>query len=195
MSLPTLNIGTIGHVAHGKTTLVRAMTGERTQRSSVELEKNVTINLGYSNCKIWKCSDCESLTSTNSDPETMTCQTCFGSCVVVKHFSFVDCPGHTAFLATMLGGAAVMNYAILVVAANQDCPQPQTFEHYKAVKAAGIPILFVVQNKIDVCTPEQIRKSYEQIRKFVPELSVYPIVVQPSLSHRSEERRVGKECA
>jgi translation initiation factor 2 subunit 3 len=70
-------------------------------------------------------------------------------------------------MATMLSGAAVMDGAILVIAANEKCPQPQTREHLAAIQAVGLENLIVVQNKIDLVTPERAEESYNEIRKFL----------------------------
>ena len=70
-------------------------------------------------------------------------------------------------MATMLSGAAVMDGAILVIAANEKCPQPQTREHLAAIQAVGLENLIVVQNKIDLITPEQAEESYKDIKNFL----------------------------
>ena len=70
-------------------------------------------------------------------------------------------------MATMLSGAAVMDGAILVIAANEPCPQPQTREHLAAIEAVGLKNLIVVQNKIDLVNREDALKNYDQIKSFI----------------------------
>lgn len=67
---------------------------------------------------------------------------------LVRHVSFVDCPGHDILMATMLNGAAVMDGALLLIAANESCPQPQTSEHLAAVEIMRLANIIIVQNKV-----------------------------------------------
>ncbi|KAJ2723335.1 eukaryotic translation initiation factor 2 subunit gamma [Coemansia sp. Benny D115] len=171
----TINIGTIGHVAHGKSTLVKAISGVQTVRFKSELERNITIKLGYANAKIYKCDNpkCSRpgcYTSARSDqPATFPCARpeCGGTMNLIRHVSFVDCPGHDVLMTTMLSGAAVMDAAILMIAANEDCPQPQTAEHLAAVEIMKLNNLIILQNKVDLIPEAQALTHYEQIREFV----------------------------
>ena len=123
----TINIGTIGHVAHGKSTVVKALSGVHTVRFKNELERNITIKLGYANAKIYKSEDprCQRpvcYTSASSTKEDIFKMNGF-EYGLVRHVSFVDCPGHDILMATMLNGAAVMDAALLLIAGNESCPQ------------------------------------------------------------------------
>lgn len=69
---------------------------------------------------------------------------------LVRHVSFVDCPGHDILMSTMLTGAAVMDAALLIVAGNMSCPQPQTAEHLAAVDIMKLKHILIIQNKIDI---------------------------------------------
>merc|ERR1712166_1488204 len=106
----TINIGTIGHVAHGKSTVVKAISGVQTVRFKNELERNITIKLGYANAKIYKCSNfnCPKpgcYKAMGSDVRTIPfCDQCHYDMVLIKHISFIDCPGHEILMATMLPG-------------------------------------------------------------------------------------------
>ncbi|HUW49270.1 MAG TPA: GTP-binding protein, partial [Patescibacteria group bacterium] len=131
---PEINIGTIGHVDHGKTTLVQALTGVWAARHSEELKRGITIKLGYADMPIYKCSKCEPPKNYTTEP---TCPGCGTKAVFVRAISFVDAPGHEALMATMLSGAAIMDGALLVIAADEPCPQPQTREHLAAADATG----------------------------------------------------------
>eukprot|EP01083_Nonionella_stella_P288605 982070_1 len=169
----TINIGTIGHVAHGKSTVVKALSTVKTVRFKSELERNITIKLGYANAKIYRAIDC-----TISRPD---CYKSWGSQTpddycdpktniryhLQRHVSFVDCPGHDILMATMLNGAAVMDAALLLVAGNEPCPQPQTSEHLAAVEIMKLKHIIILQNKIDLVQPSQAASQCEQIRSFV----------------------------
>jgi len=161
---PEVNIGTIGHVDHGKTTLVQALTGVWASRHSEELKRGITIRLGYADMTIYKCPKCETPKNYSVKP---VCPNCGSKAVFVRAISFVDAPGHEALMATMLSGAAVMDGAILVIAADESCPQPQTREHLAAAEVIGIKNIIIVQNKIDIVEEKRARKSYEEIKAFV----------------------------
>lgn len=173
MSQATCNIGTIGHVAHGKSTIVRSISGIHTVKFKSEKERNITIKLGYANAKIYKCDTCprpdcySSLRS--SSPFTMSCpnRECEGTARLIKHVSFVDCPGHDVLMATMLNGTAIMDAALLLIAANEPCPQPQTQEHLFAVEIMNIEKFVIVQNKIDLISREQALEQKDQIDTFI----------------------------
>ncbi|MCW4012938.1 MAG: translation initiation factor IF-2 subunit gamma, partial [Candidatus Bathyarchaeota archaeon] len=92
---------------------------------------------------------------------------CGGEAELQRTLSFVDAPGHEILMATMLSGAAVMDGAILVIAANETCPQPQTREHLAAIEAVGLKNLIVVQNKIDLVSIERAEESYKEIKSFL----------------------------
>nr|XP_051685459.1 eukaryotic translation initiation factor 2 subunit 3, X-linked isoform X2 [Oryctolagus cuniculus] len=119
----TINIGTIGHVAHGKSTVVKAISGVHTVRFKNELERNITIKLGYANAKIYKLDDlgcprpeCYRSCGSNTPDEFPTdIPGTKGNFKLVRHVSFVDCPGHDILMATMLNGAAVMDAALLLI--------------------------------------------------------------------------------
>lgn len=173
----TINIGTIGHVAHGKTTLVKSISGKSTIRHKIEEMRRITYNLGYANAKLYKCDKCSShsaFKSFSSDKEdSIKCETsgCEGTLSLQRHISFVDCPGHDILMATMLNGAAVMDAALLLVAANEPCPQPQTSEHLAAVEKMNLKHIIILQNKIDCIVKDakssKAREQYNQIKKFV----------------------------
>jgi translation initiation factor 2 subunit 3 len=161
---PEINIGTIGHVDHGKTTLVQALTGVWASRHSEELRRGITIKLGYADMPVYKCPKCESPRNYSTEP---VCPNCGSKTTFVRAVSFVDAPGHEALMATMLSGAAIMDGALLVIAADEPCPQPQTREHMAAAEIVGIKNIVIVQNKIDIVDAERARKSYEEIKNFV----------------------------
>ncbi len=158
---PEVDIGTVGHVDHGKTSLVYALTGKWTSEHSEELKRGITIRLGYADAVFYYCEKCKSYTVSKK------CPTCFADTVPKRAVSFVDSPGHETLMATVLSGTALMDGALLLIAANERCPQPQTAEHLKALDIAGIKNIVIVQNKIDLVSDERAIASYEEIKKFV----------------------------
>jgi len=161
---PEINIGTMGHVDHGKTTLVQALTGVWASRHSEELKRGITIKLGYADMPVYKCPKCEPPKNYTTKP---VCPACGSKAVFVRAVSFVDAPGHEALMATMLSGAAIMDGAILVIAADEPCPQPQTREHLAAANVIGIRNIIVAQNKIDIVDEKRAHQSYAEIKNFV----------------------------
>lgn len=159
--LPVMNIGIVGHVDHGKTTLTQMLTGKFTDEHSEELKRGISIRLGYADLSIRRCPKCGTYT---------TLPICFydnTQTELLRTYSIIDAPGHETLIATVLTGTALIDAAILVIAANEPCPQPQTEEHLTALEIAGIKDIIIVQNKIDLVTKEQAIKNYEEIKKFV----------------------------
>lgn len=163
-SQPETNIGMIGHVDHGKTMLTKALTGEWTDRHSEEVKRGISIRLGYADVAFYKCKNCDAPECYSNQP---TCPNCKGECELLRSVSFVDAPGHETLMATMLSGAAIMNGALLLIAANEECPQPQTREHLMALSIIGVDKIIVVQNKIDIVSKEEARKNYAEIQNFI----------------------------
>lgn len=161
---PEVNIGTIGHVDHGKTTLVQSLTGVWASRHSEELRRGITIKLGYADAPIYKCPDCPAPQCYSVEPK---CKGCTKEGEFLRAVSFVDAPGHEALMATMLSGAAVMDGAMLLVAADETCPQPQTREHLAAIEVVNVKNLIIVQNKIDLVDEQRALASYQEIKNFV----------------------------
>lgn len=153
-NLPTINVGIVGHIDHGKTTLLSKLSGKWTDTHSQELKRGITIKLGYSDSiiKIDKDGKYTSKKDVEGKP--------------VRYLTFVDAPGHEMLMATMLSGAAIMDATILVVAANEGI-KPQTKEHLAALQAKKIKHVIIVQNKIDLVTKEQAFESYKKIKEFV----------------------------
>ncbi|MHB8587105.1 MAG: translation initiation factor IF-2 subunit gamma [Thermoplasmatota archaeon] len=161
---PEVNIGTIGHVDHGKTTLTQALSGEWTDRHSEELKRGISIKLGYADAAFFKCSK---HTGAEAYSTAEKCPVCGEKTELLRAVSFVDSPGHETLMATMLSGAAVMDGAMLLVAANEPCPQPQTKEHLMALDIIGVKNLVIVQNKIDLVSEERAQENYREIQRFV----------------------------
>ena len=168
------NIGLVGHVDHGKTTLVKALTGDWTDRHSEEQERGISIKLGYSNATILYCPSCDEYLTyyltekVRKKGETrFSCPKCKNQVEFKRNISFVDAPGHEILMATMLSGASLMDGACLLIAADEKCPQPQTREHLEALNIAGINNIIIIQNKIDAVSREQAIENYQQIKEFI----------------------------
>lgn len=159
-----MNIGMVGHVDHGKTTLVNALSGEWTDRHSEEIRRGISIRLGYADATFRRCPVCK-------EPECYTveevCKHCGSKTEELRTISFVDSPGHEALMATMLSGAAIMDGAVLLIAATEPCPQPQTKEHLMALSIVGIEKVVIVQNKIDLVSRKGAIDHYLQIKEFI----------------------------
>lgn len=152
--IPEINIGVVGHIDHGKTTLLEGLTGKITDTHSEELKRGITIKLGYASTILFKCGDEISNEQKNKDFKPL------------KYVSFIDTPGHEMLMATMLSGAAIIDAAIIIVAANEGI-KPQTQEHFMALQAKNIKNIIVVQNKIDLVSREQAIQNYQEIKKFL----------------------------
>lgn len=158
-SQPEINIGLVGHVDHGKTTLTERLSGKWTDTHSEELKRGITIKLGYADTVIYQKKD-KTLTTKEKDEDGTTH-------TPVRKISLIDAPGHESLMATMLSGAALMDGALLLVSANERCPQPQTREHLMALEICGIKNIIIVQNKIDMVPKEKAMQNFEQIKEFV----------------------------
>ena len=148
--IPELNVGVVGHIDHGKTTLLSRLTGKFTDTHSEELKRGITIKLGYADITIFK--DTKGFNTKEGEPQ--------------RYISFIDAPGHEMLMATMLSGAAIIDAAILVIAANEGI-KPQTKEHLMALQAKKIKNIIIVQNKIDLVTKEQALRNYKEIKEFI----------------------------
>ncbi|AIY89279.1 translation initiation factor 2 gamma subunit [Geoglobus acetivorans] len=154
----------VGHVDHGKTTLVAALSGVWTDRHSEELKRGISIKLGYADATFRKCPKCE---GTEAYMVEKVCPKHGVETDILRTVSFVDSPGHETLMATMLSGAALMDGAVLVIAANEKCPRPQTKEHLMALEIIGVDRIVIVQNKIDIVSKERVLENFQEIKEFV----------------------------
>jgi translation initiation factor 2 subunit 3 len=159
-----LNVGIVGHIDHGKTTLLKKLSGKWTDTHSEELKRGITIRLGYADSII-----------SYDEKEGYNI---LGKGRKKRVISFVDAPGHEMLMATMLSGAALIDVAILVIAANEGI-KPQTREHLMALQAKGIKNLIVIQNKIDLVSEKDARRNYEEIRRFLEEKFSDEVIIIP----------------
>ena len=179
---PCVNIGTAGHVDHGKTTLIQALTGSWTSVHSQELKRGITIRVGYSDAAFYKCADCEEPLGYSTTPK---CNNCGKESELSRVVSFVDSPGHESLMANMLSGSALMDGALLLIAANEKVPRPQTKEHLLALQTLGIQQIVIIQNKVDLISYKEAVANYQDISKFVKETHVTKAPIIP-ISAQSE---------
>jgi translation initiation factor 2 subunit 3 len=179
---PEVNIGLVGHVDHGKTTLVQALSGEWTDQHSEEMKRGISIRLGYADTTFRRCPgdppDCYTVEETCPDGTESE---------EVRKISFVDAPGHETLMATMLSGASLMDGAVLVISADEPCPQPQTEEHLMALDIIGVENVVVAQNKVDLVSRDRAKESYDEIVDFVQgtvaeEAPVVPLSAQQEVN-------------
>src|SRR5271156_6576613 len=147
---PHANVGTIGHIDHGKTTLTAAITKvlaskklatftafDQIDKAPEEKERGITISIAHVEYETTK-----------------------------RHYAHVDCPGHADYIKNMITGAAQIDGAILVVGAN-DGPMPQTREHVLLARQVGVPYILVFLNKMDLADPELVDLVEEEIRELL----------------------------
>ena len=151
-------IGTAGHIDHGKTLLVKALTGVTTDRLKQEMERGISIELGFAYVPV---------------PESITTERPAGDIL-----GFVDVPGHEKFVHTMVAGAAGIDFALLVVAAD-DGIMPQTREHLQILDLLGISEGVVALNKVDLVDADRVLAVQEQIRDLLVGTSLEGIDILP----------------
>jgi len=182
-----INVGSTGHVANGKSTIVHQMTGVQTQKFARELERNITINIGYANCKIFHSPKLKIYKAVSSNTKTLN-DINGDKMLLVNHISFVDCPGHEAFMNNMMNGSGVMDRAILVMASNANCfPQSQTREHLIALQNTNITDLLVIQNKCDLVKKDNLEHIKFKIEEFLEDFyetipPIIPIIAQTGIN-------------
>ncbi len=175
---PEVNIGLVGHVDHGKTTLTQALSGIWTDTHSEERKRGISIKLGYADTAFYK-TDKGEYYATGKRPGGGNDD----ATELQRVVSFVDAPGHETLMAIMITGASIMDGAMLMIAANDSCPQPQTREHLMALEIAGIENIVIVQNKIDLVTKERAVESYKEIKEFVKGTIVENAPIIPVSAH------------
>lgn len=156
-----MNIGLLGHVDHGKTSLTKALTGKWTDTHSEEMKREISIRLGYADTNIYHCQKCDWHSLSEKCPK------CGGKADFKRRVSFLDAPGHETLMTTVLAASSIMDGALLLIAANEPCPQPQTAEHLMILNIANIRNVVVVQTKIDLVSSEQAKAHYNSIKEFL----------------------------
>ena len=166
---PILNIGCLGSVSHGKSTMVKLLTGKATQQHSKEKIRNITMKVGYANAKIYSCDDGYTIDETDN---------------LVHHFSFVDCPGHHELIEVMMTGANLMDGGIVVVAGNQSISQqPQLRQHLLTAKLVGINKLIFILNKLDLITKTLAVERMYELKEYLNNFDISdPIIIPMALN-------------
>ncbi|MFH1785584.1 MAG: translation initiation factor IF-2 subunit gamma [Candidatus Micrarchaeota archaeon] len=155
-----MNIGMLGHVDHGKTTLTKSLTGKWTDTHSEELKRGISIRLGYADAHIYHCTKCKLyLTSEKCG--------CGATAKLSRKISIVDAPGHETLMTIVISATSILDGVLFLIAANEPCPQPQTAEHLLVLNSTGIKNIIIVQTKIDLVTKEKALENYKQIKTFV----------------------------
>ena len=156
------NIALVGHVANGKTTLVRSLTQIDTKRSSEEKKSGRTIKLGYANCVLLHCEKCNKYDSGNT---YFNCSNCNGKNEITNEISFVDAPGHHSYIHTMIKGVSSVEGAIIVTDVRKDPLQIQTREHLAILSVLGVTNVFIVQNKCDLVDSERCKIHFRELKE------------------------------
>ena len=153
--------GTGALISHN-TSITKALSGKWPDTHSEELKRGISIRLGYADATFYEYTGKDGAERYGATPEKDGVK---GK--LLRKVSFIDAPGHETLMTTMLSGATLLNGALLVIAANEPCPQPRTAEHLMALQIAGIQKLIVVQNKIDLVDRKRAIESHAEIVKFL----------------------------
>lgn len=176
-----LNVGTLGHVDHGKTTITRAITGVWTDRHSESIKRSMTIKLGYADALIKKCEGCDG-------PGAYTvgdkCADCEGEPKPFRRISMLDSPGHETLMATAIAGSNIIDAVILAISATETAPMPQTREHMMLINILNLKKIIVAQTKIDVVGKEKAKVHYQQIKKFLANSIAKDAPIIPVMANR-----------
>jgi len=143
---PHVNVGTIGHIDHGKSTLTAALSARSAVRFGGEVKSYAEITKGGT---VRDANKTVTIASSHTEYETEN-----------RHYAHVDCPGHADFVKNMITGAAQMDGAILVVSA-ADGPMPQTREHVLLARQVGVPHIVVFMNKVDLVDDDELLELVE----------------------------------
>ncbi len=157
-------VGGVGGIVSHNTSLTQAVTGVWASAHSEELKRGITIKVGYADTAFYRCPKTPEPAAYSTSAK---CPVCGEQGRLLRAVSFVDCPGHESLMTNMLAGAFLMDGALLVIAANEPVPKPQTREHLQALQMLGMKRIVIAQNKVDLVTDQEAKKNYQGIRKFV----------------------------
>jgi translation initiation factor 2 subunit 3 len=186
-----MNIGMLGHVDHGKTTLTEALTGKWTDTHSEEMKRGISIRLGYADARIFHCSKCDLYGVEEK------CKKCGGKLKLHRKISIVDAPGHETLMTTVISATSILDGVLFLIAANEECPQPQTTEHLLVLNSTGIKKIIIVQTKIDLVSKEKAIENYKQIKEFLKgtaaeDAPIIPVAANTGLNINTLLRAVDK---
>ena len=178
---PLINLGTLGSVSDGKSTLIEKLTGIKTQRHSSEKKRNITIKSGYANLKIWECLECDNLASSSSLYKNIECKYCNSECQLIHHLSFVDCPGHSELILTMMSSLSLMQGGIVIISAAEPISKkPQLIQHLLAAKLAKIDKLIICFNKLDLISKELAIQRKIELDNLLAKLDIKAYTIIPT---------------
>ncbi len=176
-----VNIGMFGHVDHGKTSITQKLTGAWTDTHSEEIKRGITIKLGYADVTLRRCRKCP-------EPQCYTieekCPNCGAPSEPLRRISILDAPGHETLMTTAISASNIIDGAILVIAANEKCPQPQTAEHIGILEIMDIKHLVVVQNKVDLVKKERAAQNYNEIKEFLSKSKMKDAPIVPVIANQ-----------
>ena len=171
---PHVNIGTVGHVDHGKTTLTAAITKVMSEAEGCSANFK-----GYADIDKAPEEKARGITINSTHVEYETTE---------RHYAHVDCPGHADYVKNMITGAATMDGAILVVSA-PDGPMPQTREHVLLARQVGLPRMVVFLNKCDQVEDEELLELVEMEARRAARVATAPVAPRPrAMAHAPHAR-------
>ncbi len=174
-----VNIGLVGHVDHGKTTLTQALTEKWTNTHSEEIKRGISIRLGYADTIVYYCKNCDRYITKDE------CTKCGDKVEFKRKISFIDAPGHETLMTTVIAASSILDGALFLIASNEECPQSQTTEHMMVLNAIGIKNIIIVQTKIDLVSKEKAVENYEQIKKFIKGTVAESALIIPVAAHHN----------
>ena len=176
---PIINIGCLGSVSDGKSTLVEKLTGIKTQKHSSEKTRNITIKQGYANMKVWEDDEKNFNTSDSNNKEYILHDET--SLDLVNHISFVDCPGHQELIHTMLSSISLMDGAIVIIAVDQPLKtKPQLIQHLAAAKLGKLDKIIICMNKIDLVSKDTLLERKAELDTMLEQYDIKPFAVIPT---------------
>jgi translation initiation factor 2 subunit 3 len=178
---PLYTLVTLGSVGDGKSSLIRELTGIKTQKHSSEKKRNITIKAGFANLKIWECVDCDLLSSSSSEDNNLICSCCEKELKLVNHLSFADLPGHQELILTMMSSVSLVRGGICIVSAFEPISRkPQLIQHLIAAKMANIDNLIVCLNKLDLVSKEVAKTRKKELDDLLEKLEIKPSIIIPT---------------
>jgi translation initiation factor 2 subunit 3 len=172
---PIINIGCLGCVSDGKSTLIDKLTGIKTQKHSQEKVRNITIKQGYGNMKIWKDENDNQYHTTNSQYDNLN------NFKLVNHISFIDCPGHNDYIKTLLGATSLMDGVIIVIAVDQPISnKQQLLQHLFITKIHKINKIIICLNKIDLVDKEVVLLRKKELDDLLVKYDITAHIIIPT---------------
>lgn len=172
---PVITISTFGKVANGKSSLIKALTGINPMKFKKEAEKNMTIKLGYTNAKFYKCLKCP---EPYCYQNTKKCSICDNESKLILNISFIDAPGHTNLLSTALSGVSSIDYCLLL-ASVENMNDQDTNEHYKTIKTMNLlHKTILIQNKLDLVPKHKAIEHYNILKNQYDIENIIPVCAQ-----------------